>query len=414
MEDVPSSKSVRVECERDIIQAVCEARERGASVRAVGARGSKNDCYETEGVTLELDAYRSIVAFDAETVTVQAGTTIGQLNGFLRNRGAVVPTCGEWQGATVGGSIATGSHGGSTRHGIHPCSVASLRLITADGKAVEIGRNDPRFDHVAVSMGALGIISTVTLRCVDDFYLELETRVLPFDPYLRDQFALAAAAEFFAAVWFPTARRVLTFAANVVPPRPASGPRMERFSVRTFLLDAASRYFDVNAVSERRLSHRWVDHADLILCPIPARSRRIRVLREVSRDWNAMEAALPLSRAGEVLTALDRLLDGHRHARFHAVGLRTSRADRFTLSPCHERDTIWVDLFYRSADHGFREGLHTLLEGWQSRCHWGKHIGLSEGSLCSQYPRLVEFRQLRAELDPNGTFSNTYTRRLGV
>jgi len=411
---VRPAETIQVECERDIVAAVRTARERKLAVRAVGARGSKNDCYRTDGISLEFDRYNGIVAFDGDSVTVQAGMKIGRLNEFLRRRGAIVPTCGEWQGATVAGSIATGSHGGSARHGIHSTSVRSLRLITGDATAEEIGRDDPRFDHAAVSMGAMGIISTVTLACAGAFHLELVTGVLPFERYLREHSALNGAAEFFAAVWFPAARRVLTFAASRVRPQAATEPRMERFSVKTFLLDAASRYFDVNAVSDHRLARRFVDHGDRILCPIAAGSGRTRMLRFISRNWKAMEAAVPVSRASETLEALDRLLNDHRRAMLNAVGLRTSAPDSFSLSPCQGRDTFWIDLFYRDGDPRFAEALGAAVEEGQGRCHWGKHVGLPEAHLREQYPRMDEFLRARTALDPGGLFSNPFTRSIGV
>ena len=408
------SASIDVECERDIVRAVCAARAGAYSVRAVGSKGSKNDCCCTDGVALQFDRYNGIVAFDGDTVTVQAGVKIGRLNEFLRQRGVIIPTCGEWQGATVAGSIATGSHGGSSRHGIHSSSLVRVRLITADGTPLEIDRHSPNFDHVAVSLGALGVISTVTLACVDAFHLELETRVLPFSQYVRDHAALNSAAEFFSAVWFPAARRVLTFAANRVPPQAPTMARMERFSVSTFLLDAASRYLDINAVSDRRLARRCVDAGDRIVCPIPDRSTRVQVLRAISRDWKAMEAAVPVSLAGGALEKLEGLLSNYRHAMLNAVGLRTSPPDSFSLSPCYERDTLWIDLFFKGGDPRFTGSLAATLEELQGRCHWGKHIGLTECHLRRQYPRLPEFRQARATLDPNRTFCSPFTRRIAL
>jgi FAD/FMN-containing dehydrogenase len=396
-----------VECERDIVDAVCAARERGWTVRPAGARGSKNDCYRTDGLSLEFGRYDRVVAFDGRTVTVEAGMKVGRLNEFLRHRGAIVPTCGEWQGATVGGSLATGSHGGSSKHGIHSTFLVGLRIITADGTPLDIDRRSPYFDHAAVSLGALGVISTATLAYVPAFHLALDTRVLTFDEYLRDHAALNA-----AAVWFPAARRVLTFTANRVAPRAPTEPRMERFCVKTFLMDAASRYFNVNAVSHRRLERHWVDHGDLILCPIPDRTARVQVLRTISRDWKAMEAAVPVPLAPVALERLARLLYDHRRSMLNAVGLRTSASDAFPLSPCFGQDAFSIDLFFSDTDAAFTRALGGTIESLRGRCHWGKHIGLDEGYLGDQYPGFAGFREARAELDPDQVFSSKFTRRM--
>lgn len=405
---------IPIQCEHDIVDAVCMARERTCAVRPIGGMGSKNDCYATDGLSLDLADYGGVLAFDGRTVTVQAGMKMGRLNAFLRHRGAVVPTCGEWQGATVAGSLATGSHGGSSRHGIHPTSVLAVRLITADGRALAVGRDSPYFEHAIVSMGMLGVISTVTFACEPAFDLEMETRVVPFDRFLRDHAALDAANEFLASVWFPAARRVLTFAANRVPPKPHNGPRMQRFSVTTFVLDALSRYFDVNLVTDHRLARHFVDEADLVICPIEDVSTKMHALRSLSRDWRATEPAVPAESASDALAGLERVLHTHRHAMLNAVGLRTSAADAFSLSPCFGRRMFWIDLFLARASGGVMDEVAGAVEGFGARCHWGKFVSLGAAHLCRQYPRLAEFRRVREALDPDRLFANAYTRRIEV
>ena len=108
-----------VETEQDIVAAVMAARHSARGVRPVGSRGSKNGCYGAPGLELRSDRYDAVLSLDGQTVTVQAGATVGALNAVLRRHGLAVPTCGEWAGATVAGSIGTGSHGGSGWHGIH-------------------------------------------------------------------------------------------------------------------------------------------------------------------------------------------------------------------------------------------------------------------------------------------------------
>jgi len=408
------AETIPVQCERDIVDAICLAHERTCAVRPIGGMGSKNDCYATSGLSLDLSGYAGVLAFDGRTVTVQAGMKMGRLNDFLRRRGAIVPTCGEWQGATVAGSLATGSHGGSSRHGIHPTSVLAVRLITADGRALDVGRDSPYFDHAIVSMGMLGVISTVTFACEPAFDLELETRVIPFDRYLRDHAALDAANEFLASVWFPAARRVLTFAANRVAPQPHNGPRMQRFSVTTFVLDALARYLDINLVTDDRLARRFVDEADLIICPIEDGSSKMHALRRLSRDWRATEPAVPAGSAADALAGLDRVLHDHRRAMLNAVGLRTSAADSFSLSPCFGQRMFWIDLFLARGSGRVLDDVAGAVEGFGARCHWGKFVGLGAAHLCRQYPRLAEFRRVREALDPDRLFANAYTRRIEV
>jgi len=407
--DVPS-RWVEVVAERDIIAAVREAREHGGQVRAVGSGGSKNDCFRTTGTALRFDRYDRVLALAGDAVTVQAGATVGALNDALRRHGLALPTHGEWAGATVAGAVATGTHGGSVAHGLVSTSIKTVRLITADGTPLDIHRGSALFPHVAVSLGMLGILSTITFECVPRFHLEMIMRVVPFEQYLRDHDAENRAHEFYSASWIPTARRVITFAANRVPAPGRTRRRRERFCCATFLWAALSRRLHLHALPARWFTARAVDAGDRMISPIQNGSRRVQLLRFLTRDWKAAEFAVPLSRAAETLTALDRLIADHRHALTNPVGLRATAADGFSLSPCYGTDTYWIDLFYRERD-GFAPALRQLFEGLGARCHWGKHIGLSERHLRRQYPRWDEFRTARAALDPDGVFTNDFTRR---
>jgi len=402
-----------IESEEDIVSAIRFARENGCCVRAIGSQGSKNDCYCTCGLRLGPDLYSRILSFDGDTVTVQSGTTIGKLNEFLRARGRVIPTCGEWTGGTVAGSVATGSHGGSGVHGIHSCSVRSIRMITAEGIPLGIDRQSPMFDHVAVSLGVLGIISTITFECVPAFHLELEARVLTFERYLKTQDDLNRRHEFFSALWFPTAGRVLTFGANRIAPPGKATARKERYCAKTVILNRLSRDFKVSLFSDRLLAWTAVDHADRILCPISRTSARVRILRFLSRSWRELEFAVPLTQAAETLVQLGPLLAKVGRALTSPVGLRASAADSFSLSPCYGRDVFWIDIFYK-ANREFAQTLRAFLEARDCRCHWGKYIPVSADYLRGQYPRWEEFRRTRLGLDPDGIFANAFTRRVGL
>lgn len=406
--------TVFVQCEHDIVEAICRARERRCEVRAVGGKGSKNDCYGTSGLCLDLHNYGAVLAFDGRAVTVQAGIKMGRLNEFLRHRGAIVPTCGEWQGATVSGSLATGSHGGSSRHGIHATSVLSFRLVTADGGVIDVDRAHPQFEHVAVSLGALGVVSTVTLACQPAFHLEMETRVVPFKAYLRDNSAMNQDADFLAAVWFPAARSVLTFSAHRVDGCRHGGNRLARFGMRTFLFDCAKRYLDLDFVDNAHLARQWFDDGDRIICPLEDLTPKMRVLKALSQDWRATELAVPLAHAPEALERLERVLHDHDEAMLNAVGVRSSPADAFSLSPCYGRDTFWIDVFFDDRNNTFAYDLAEVAQQMDARCHWGKYVSLDPPYLRAQYPRMDAFRRARAALDPERLFDNDYTRRMGL
>ena len=406
-------RHVRVREERDILAAVRAARDAGSTVRALGSAGSKNDCFRTGGTTLHLDRYDRVLAIDGTRVVVQGGMTVGALNAVLGRHGLALPTHGEWAGATVAGAVATGTHGGSLRHGILPSSIAALRLVTADGRVLELNRGSELFEHAGVSLGTLGVISTVTFDCVTRFHLELVMRAVPFDRYLRDLDVESRRHEFYSAVWIPTARRVITFAADRTDPPATPVRRRERFCGTTFVLSLLSRRLGLHAFPDRWFRHAAVDACEHILSPIRDRSHRVQLFRLLSSDWKAAEFAVPAAGAVGTLSALDAFLAGHRHALTNPIGLRASAGDGFSLSPCYGQETFWIDLFF-TGQNGFATTLRGLFEDLGARCHWGKHVALSPEHLQRQYPRWDAFRAARRALDPAGVFANPFTRRFGL
>ncbi len=399
--------------EEDIVSAVAAARDEGEAVRVVGSAGSKNDCYRTDGRALWFGEYNRVLAIDGPRVVVQAGATVGQLNTVLRQHGLAVPTHGEWAGATLGGALATGTHGGALSHGIFASSIASLRVVTATGHVLELHRGTELFDHAAVSLGALGIVSTVTFDCVERFHLELVMRPVSFDTYLDTLESASREHEYFSAVWVPSARRVITFAADRVPAPARTQARRERFSVSTFLLSLLSRRVGLHAFPDSWFTARAVDGCEDVLSPIQDKSHRVQVLRFLSRDWKAAEPAVPFASAAHTLADLEGLLHRRRSVLTNPVGLRASAGDGFSLSPCYGQAMFWIDLFF-NGNQAFAAELRDFFEARGARCHWGKHVLLSAGHLKSQYPRWEAFHSARRALDPGELFGNAFTRRFGL
>ncbi len=403
---------VSVREEEDIVNAVLAARDAGRTVRAVGSFGSKNTCFRTTGAALRMAGYNRIIALNGNRVEAQAGVTVRDLNETLRQHGLSIPTQGEWLGSTVAGAVATGVHGGSSVHGILSTSVAALRFVLADGTAVTVRAEDELFRQAAVSLGTLGITSTVTFECVEQFYLELVSEVIPFRQYLRDFTTLTNGNEFFSAIWVPTADRVVIFRANRVAKPPRVIARRQRYSFATLALSALSRGLNIHAISNRVFAHRAVDTADRILTPLGENSRHVRWKRALSR-WREAEFAVSVQRAGDVLEDLNALLSRHRRALGNPVGLRCSAADGFTLSPCYDRDTFWLAVFYRD-ESGLSSELTNLFEEHDARSHWGKHVALRPHHLRRQFANWDEFSRTRRRLDPAGMLSNAFTRRFAL
>jgi glycolate oxidase FAD binding subunit len=126
-----------------------------------------------DGVVVRVPA--GVVAYDpAElTVTVGAGTSVGDLAAVLADAGQECPLDPRSAAATVGGTIATGLSGPRRlRHGPLRDRVLEVRFVTADGRLVKGGgptvKNVTGYDIPRLlvgSFGTIGVLVQVTLRC---------------------------------------------------------------------------------------------------------------------------------------------------------------------------------------------------------------------------------------------------------
>src|SRR3984957_6185229 len=155
--------------------AITAAAKDGLTVRALGSGHSFTPAAATTGVALDLSSWAGIVGADLDSglVTVRSGTTIRELNATLDSLGLAMENLGDIDAQTVSGAISTGTHGTGAGLGGIATQVAGLELVLADGSVVSCSA-DARpdlFSAARVSVGALGVISTVTLQCVPAFAL---------------------------------------------------------------------------------------------------------------------------------------------------------------------------------------------------------------------------------------------------
>jgi L-gulonolactone oxidase len=162
----------------EVAAIVREAGGAGRTVRAVGSGHSFTDAAATTDVRLVLDRLTGIVAVDPETrlVRVRAGTTLAALNTELAAHGLAMPNLGDVDVQTVAGALATGTHGTGAGYGCLSTFVTELELVTGAGDVVRCSTKErpDLFAAARVGLGAVGVVTEVTLRCVDAFVLHAD------------------------------------------------------------------------------------------------------------------------------------------------------------------------------------------------------------------------------------------------
>ena len=161
--------------ETEVAEIVRRCRSQNRKCRVVGNRTSSNVKWygEPDTVimsTVHLDALS--IDQDAGTVTCGPGLMMERLHREAWSNGLTLSTSPAPPWVTIGGAVATGSHG-SLIAGSLATSLLSCRMVIGDGSVVAMNRDHPDFDAVRISMGMMGVMTELTLKLDPAYRLTL-------------------------------------------------------------------------------------------------------------------------------------------------------------------------------------------------------------------------------------------------
>lgn len=404
--------------EADLVASVQRAAEDGQRVKVVGSGHSFTGAALTDGRLVVLDRYDRVVSVDQEAglVTVQAGITLRRLNHLLASAGLALPNLGDVEYQTISGALSTATHGTGITLGNLATQIRAMRLVTGDGSVVSCSADlEPEvFAAARVGIGALGIISTVTLQCVPAFDLhayEVPERV---DGLLADIDTHVEGNDHFEFYWVPHTGWALTKRNNRTDrqrsARPAWREVYEDIVVSNWAFGALCRAGRIRPQAIPRLmrilpSTGPVDYVD--------RSDRVFTSPRTVRFYE-MEYAVPRETGPE---ALNRVRDFVKRSGLFLsfpVEVRFVAGDDIPLSPAFGRDTCYIAVHvYRGMQfHQYFSGVESIMNDYGGRPHWGKLHFQSADTLAPRYPEWERFQAVRARLDPDGRFANDYLDRV--
>jgi nucleoside-diphosphate-sugar epimerase len=410
--------------ERELVQVTEVARQHDVKVRTIGSLHSTCAIPYTDGICVVLDRYRALLQADGPLVTVQAGMTIRELNQQLAERGLALPTNGSITAQTVSGAISTATHGGSTFHASLSDAVEALRIVRADGSVADVDRSRDAFPAAAVSLGLLGIISTVTFRCVGAFVLRSRRSVMDAGPVLEEFDRIQRGSLFTCMFYFPVTDQMEILSIdrleNAEPP--SAPPTPERPPVSGFRSGFRQRLSGLvlRALAWLLLRHHSIQRfftrfsVGSAYQPRTDRSDRVLNMTDVGtagrfptllRD---MEIAVPYEHAAAAVRVLREHFLATRRFPLMPIHIRCSAPSELWLSPAHERAVCYLEFWQYARGEAHFDRVHALLERFDYRPHWGKETRADPRYVRRRYRRWDDFARLRAEWDPQGMFLNGY------
>ena len=409
--------AVRHPCSVDeVSQIVKEAAAAGRRVKAIGSGHSFTAIGLTDGVLLQLDRLNRLVHADPATgrVVVQAGLPLRRLNALLAARGLGLTNMGDIDVQTVAGAISTGTHGTGRDSGALATQVVGLELVLADGSVVRCSKDEQPelFSAARVSLGALAVVTAVTLQAEPAFLLTADERPMRMDEVLEGFEEHVASNEHFELYWFPGTRTALTKRNN----RASEPAPLGR--VRTLIEDEvlANGLFGLTCWSARkapRLVPSLNRLASRTMAPRTYTDAAPRVFTSPRRvRFVEMEYAVPRADVVDVLREL-RTLPQAQGISF-PVEVRVAPADDVPLSTAYGRDSAYIAVHVFRGDpyEEYFRAVEALMQDVQGRPHWGKLHTLDAERLRARYPRFDEFVALRDQVDPERRFTNGYLDRV--
>ena len=404
----------------EVADVLTRAAATGRRVRPIGSSHSFSAIGRPDDVQLtcgRLDAIGEVG--EDGRVTVGAGTTLHRLNADLLRSGWSLTNLGDIDRQTVAGALATGTHGTGARFGGLATQVRALELVTPSGEVVrcDADRRPDVFAAARVGLGALGVVTSVTLQAVPAFALRAVEGRGTLTAAIEGFEELMTSTDHVEFYWFPHTDTTLLKQNTRVPLEEGLAPLPRWRAVWDDEILANGAFAGVVATGRRipalvpplaRISAKsigtrsWTDHAHRVFVS----RRRVRFLE--------MEYAVPRAEAPAVLTELRRVHEAGDWRAAFPVEVRLAAADDVPLSTASGRDTAYIAAHVPAGtDPGaWFAALEAIAGEVGGRPHWGKLHGLAAGALGSRYPRFDEFVALRDRLDPGGVLGNAYLDRV--
>jgi xylitol oxidase len=373
-------------------------------VHGLGTRHSFNDVADTAGTLLDLTGIPTDLVVDAEhrTVTLGAGTRYGDVAADIDRAGFALHNTGSLPHISVGGAVATGTHGSGTALGSLATAVRAFEVLGPDGSARTIDRTDPAFDGAVLHLGLLGIVTRVTLDVEPAYRMRQDVYgAIPWDTFTANVAAVHAAAYSVCAytVFGDAITEVLV--KSRVPEGAEDVPVPETLAGARRLPGTPGD--DHRTARDGSVGPWWDRLPHFPIGSVPSHGSEVQ-----------SEHFVPLRHAAAALDALRGLAD-RIQPHLHVCELRTMAADDLWLSPTQGEDVLCIAFTWKKHPAevaALLPDLESRLAAFDGRPHWGKMSSLDHAAIAGLYPRLADFRDLVARADPERTFASAFGERV--
>jgi xylitol oxidase len=387
------------------IQSIVKAAKK---IKPLGSRHSFNTIADSNEALLSLREFTKVIGLDKErnTVTVEAGVTYGELAPYLHENGYALHNLASLPHITVGGSIATATHGSGVQSQNLSAAVSAIEWVDASGELVRLSREKDGdvFNGVVVALGALGVVTKVTLDVLPSFEMsQVVYRNLPMDA-LTNHFQAIMSAGYSVSLFTNWINKNIS---EVWVKSKVEGGKVSPAVPDFFGAEPAT--LNLHPVEDQ--SAETVTEQMAVAGPWFERMPHFKMgFKPSTGEELQSEFFVPLDAAVEAMRAVEQL---HEKIAPHLFisEIRTIKADDLWMSPCYHRDSVAIHTTWKQEQIVIDELIPMVeeqLKPFQPRPHWAKLFSTDPTVLQRSIERLPDFKALCQKYDPEGKFRNAF------
>ncbi len=436
-----SARLVRPRTLEALCDAVREATARGDRIRAAGNGYSWSPLVPVDGTVIEMRELRRITRFEPRPETgppwveVECGATIGELDQFVRSQPGgftlISPTM--FPRPTVGGALATGSHGVGSGSGNFSDGILEMTLVRADGSVHTLSRGDADFPAAQVALGTLGIVHSIKLEIRPQYNVYVDQRPVPIRYVVGELDDLCASCECVEILWFPGTNKMQLYMMN--PTRSHEDPP-EVLARLVQDLELRIRQWGAGFIAfVARHAPRFTPHANRFGArliyktseSVKTASDAFHFVKTYPKNWD-LSYAVPADRADRAWRELVDLIEEYDRAELYPINLaahcRFVGPSEAWLAPNYRQPACFIEVSTSSATPEWQQFFEEVECRWAAidgaRPHWAKLHG--GGPVFGRkpplfgpwlevkelYPRMDDFLAVRERWDPKRVFLNPY------
>jgi xylitol oxidase len=378
--------------------------------KALGARHSFNNIADTSGDQISLQHLDQMALNkDTRTVTVGAGIRYGQLAPWLDAQGFAVHNLASLPHVSVVGACSTGTHGSGIHNGNLSTAVSAIDFISGNGEIVSLSRagNPDQFAGAVVGLGAIGVITSITLDVVPTFQIaQIVYENLSFNELehnLDAIFASGYSVSIFTDWQHHRATQVWLKQTVVNNASPSMPPLFYGATLQKTKLHPLAGHSAENCTDQQGIPGPWYErlpHFRMNFTPSSG--------AELQTEY-----FVPRSRAYQAILAVEQLRDKITPHLF-ITELRTIAADNLWMSMAYQRDSMAIHFTWKPEWNDVKQILPLIeekLKPFDARPHWAKLFTTPHERLQQLYPKLLDFQALARRYDPDGKFRNDFLNK---